>query len=408
MATLLSINSYFYRRDGCDHVFIEHNRLLAERGWRVVPFAMQHAENPPSEWSDYFVTEVEFGKRYSLPQKLARVPNVVYSLEARRKIARLIDAVRPKVAHCHSVYHHISPSVLSVLRGRGVPTVMTLHDLKLACPAYHMFNRGAVCEQCKAGGTFSVVRNRCIKGSTALSGVVWLESVVHRLLDSYAKNVDIFISPCRFYIDKLVEWGWPRDKFVHIPNFVDVKAGQPEASAGRDFLYFGRLSAEKGLLTLIESAARAGVRLRLAGDGPQRAELARCAAEHGADVEFMEHPRGAQLVEAIRASRATVLAAEWYENVPMSILESFALGKPVIGARIGGIPELVEHGVNGWLFASRSVDELAATLRGVEDLPDGAVAEMGRAARRSAEQQFSEQAYLRRLEETYGRLGVAV
>ena len=408
MATLLSINSYFYRRDASEVVFIEHNRLLAERGWRVVPFAMQHAQNPPSEWTDYFVTEVEFGKRYSLPQKLARVPNVVYSLEARRKIARLIDAVRPNVAHCHSVYHHISPSVLGVLRGQGVPTVMTLHDLKLACPAYHMFNRGAVCEQCKAGGTFSVVRNRCIKGSAALSGVVWLESVVHRVLDSYGKNVDVFISPCRFYIDKLVEWGWPRDKFVHIPNFVDVNAWQADPRPGRDFLYFGRLSPEKGLLTLIESAARAGVRLRLAGDGPQRDELVRCAAEHGADVEFMGPLRGAQLVESIRASRATVLAAEWYENAPMSILESFALGKPVIGARIGGIPELIEHGVNGWLFTSRSVDDLAALLRRVEDLSDRGVADAGMAARRLVEQEYSEQAYLRRLGETYRRLGVAV
>lgn len=408
MATLLSINSYFYRRDGSEVVFIEHNRLLTERGWRVVPFAMHHAENPPSEWSDYFVTEVEFGRHYSLPQKLARVPNVVYSLEARRKIARLIDAVRPHVAHCHSVYHHISPSVLGVLRNQGVPTVMTLHDLKLACPAYHMFNRGQVCEQCKEGGTFNVVRNRCIKGSTALSSVVWIESVVHRLLDSYGKNVDLFISPCRFYIDKLAEWGWPRDKFVHIPNFVDVDALQASADAGRGFLYFGRLSPEKGLLTLIESAARAGVALRIAGAGPQRDELRLFAAAQGAQVEFLGHLAGAQLVDAIRASRATILAAEWYENAPMSILESFALGKPVIGARIGGIPELIEDGVNGWLFASRSVEELAALLRQVEDLPDRDVADMGARARRLAEQRYSEQAYLNRLDETYARLGVAV
>ena len=408
MATLLSINSYYYRRDGSEVLFIEHNRLLAKRGWRVVPFAMHHAENPPSEWSDYFVTEVEFGKRYSLPQKLARVPNVVYSLEARRKIGRLIDAVRPHVAHCHSVYHHISPSILGVLHNRGVPTVMTLHDLKLACPAYHMFNRGEVCEQCKERGTFSVVRHRCIKGSAALSSVVWIESVVHRMLDSYGKNVDLFISPCRFYIDKLVEWGWPRHKFVHIPNFVDARAAKASAGAGRGFLYFGRLSAEKGLRTLIESAARAGVRLRIAGAGPQHDELRSCAARHGADVEFMGHLGGEPLVDAIRAARATVLAAEWYENAPMSILESFALGKPVIGARIGGISELIEHGVNGWMFASRAVDELDAVLRQVEDLPDRTVFDMGMAARRLAEERFSEQAYLRRLGETYGRLGVAV
>jgi glycosyltransferase involved in cell wall biosynthesis len=408
MATLLSINSYFYRRDGSEVVFIEHNRLLAERGWRVVPFAMHHPENPPSEWSEYFVTEVEFGRSYSLGQKLRRLPSVVYSFEARRKIAHLIETVRPQVAHCHSVYHHISPSILGVLRSRGVPTIMTLHDLKIACPAYHMFNRGRLCERCKDGRTRNVIRQRCIKGSLALSSIVWIESAVHRMLESYAKNVDLFVSPCRFYIDKLVEWGWPRDKFVHIPNFVDMRRVLADASAGRGFLYFGRLSAEKGLLTLIEAVGRAGVRLRIAGAGPQQDELRSRAAEVGADVEFMGHLSGARLADAVRAARATVLPAEWYENAPMSILESFALGKPVLGTRIGGIPELVAHDVNGWMCAAGSIDELAATLRHVEDLPDRTVADIGARARELAEQQFSEQAYVRRLGTTYHRLGVAI
>lgn len=408
MATLLSVNSYFYRRDGSEVVFIEHNRLLAECGWQVVPFAMHHPQNSPSEWSEYFVSEMEFGQNYGLKEKLARAPKVVYSLEARRNIARLIRAVRPDLAHCHSVYHHISPSILSVLRQQGVPTVMTLHDLKLACPAYHMFNRGALCEQCAHGRTYNVLRHRCIKGSVTLSGLVWLESVVHGLLDSYAKNVDLFISPCRFYIDKLVEWGWPRHKFVHIPNFVDTRALQANTTPGRGFLYFGRLSPEKGLLKLVEAAARAGVPLRLAGSGPQDDALRRRAEELGGDVEFTGHLRGDRLTDAIAAARATVLPAEWYENAPMSVLESFALGKPVIGARIGGIPELIEHGVTGWTFASGSIDELAATLRHVEGLPDRTLTEMGERARRLVDEQFSERAYLTRLGDTYSRLGVAI
>ena len=408
MATLLSVNSYFYRRDGSEVVFIEHNRLLAEHGWRIVPFAMHHADNSPSEWSEYFVSEMEFGQRYGLAQKLARAPKVVYSLEARRNIARLIRAVNPDLAHCHSVYHHLSPSILGVLRQHGVPTVMTLHDLKLACPAYHMFNRGALCEQCAHGRTYNVLRHRCIKGSVTLSGLVWLESVVHRALDSYGKNVDLFISPCRFYIDKLVEWGWPRDKFVHIPNFVDTRSVKANTTAGRGFLYFGRLSPEKGLLALIEAAARAGVRLRIAGTGPQHDALRHRADELGGDVEFTGHLRGDRLTDAISAARATVLPAEWYENAPMSVLESFALGKPVIGARIGGIPELIEDAVTGWTFASGSIDELAATLRHVEELPDHAITEMGERARRLAEQQFSERSYLERLGETYRRVGVVI
>lgn len=408
MATLLSVNNYFYRRDGSEVVFIEHNRLLAERGWRVVPFAMHHPENPRSDWSDYFVSEVEFGQRYGLGQKLSRAPKVVYSLEARRKIARLIQAIDPDVAHCHSVYHHISPSILSVLRSHGVPTVMTLHDLKLVCPAYHMFNRGSLCERCAHGRTYNVLRHRCIKDSVTLSGLVWLEAVVHRVLGSYRKNVDLFISPCRFYIEKLVEWGWPRDMFVHVPNFINTRVLKASTTAGRGFLYFGPLSPEKGLLTLIEAAARAGVQLRIAGAGPQHDTLRRRAAALEADVEFTGHLSGDRLTHAIAAARATVLPAEWYENAPMSVLESFALGKPVIGAHIGGIPELIENDLTGWTFPSGSIHELAAALRRVEELPDRTLTEMGERARRHAEQQFSDQSYLARLGEIYHRFGVAV
>jgi glycosyltransferase involved in cell wall biosynthesis len=408
MPTLLSINSYFYRRDGSEAVFLEHNRLLEERGWRVVPFAMHHENNLTSEWSDYFVTEVEFGKPYTLREKLARVPKVIYSTEARRKIARLIDAVRPDLAHCHSVYHHLSPSILGVLRRAGVPTVMTLHDLKLACPAYHMYNRSGPCEQCKHGRTYNVVRHRCIKDSVTLSGIVFLENLVHRALDSYGKNVDLFIAPCRFYIDKLVEWGWSREKFVHVPNFVDVGTLRPAATAGSGFLYFGRLAPEKGLLTLIEAAARARVRVRLAGAGPDLAALRGRALALGADVEFLGYLSGAELAEAVHAARATVVPSECYENAPISILESFALGKPVIGARIGGIPELIDERETGWTFASRATEELAAVLGDVEALPDRTLVGMGRSARETVERRFSEQAYLSRLGEIYRRFNVAV
>jgi glycosyltransferase involved in cell wall biosynthesis len=285
---------------------------------------------------------------------------------------------------------------------------MTLHDLKLACPAYHMYNRNGPCEECKNGRTYNVVRHRCIKDSVTLSGIVWLENVVHRALDSYGKNIDVFIAPCRFYIEKLAEWGWPKEKFAHVPNFVDVRALRPAATAGRGFLYFGRLAPEKGLATLIAAAGRAKVALRLAGAGPDLAELRSRARELGADVEFLGHLGPNDLARAVHAARATVVPSECYENAPISILESFALGKPVIGARIGGIPELIDEGATGWTFESRAVDELAALLAAVAALPDAALEAMGRSARDSVERRFSEQAYLARLGDVYRRFNVAL
>lgn len=405
MKTLLSVNSYYYRRDGSEVVYLGHNELFQQQGWRVVPFAMQHPLNLPSEWSDNFVTEVEFGADYSFWEKLRRVPKVIYSLEARTAIRRLIDKTKPDICHLHSIYHHLSPSILGAIRAAGVPTVMTLHDLKIACPAYHMFHNGTVCERCKEGGLRQVVKQRCIKDSLSLSSVIFMESLVHQWLNSYGRHIDRFVVPCRFYLDKLVEWGWPRERFVHIPNFVDVDIKAAAHPLGDSLLYFGRLSAEKGLQTLIRAAAASGVALRLAGHGPEQAVLQQLAASLNADVQFLGHLDTQRLREAILASRATVLAAEWYENAPMSILESLALARPVVGADIGGIPELIRPGETGWLFQAGSVEALSKALCDVMQTPTSQVAEMGRAGQGVIAEYYSSARYVERINALYTSLG---
>jgi glycosyltransferase involved in cell wall biosynthesis len=404
MPKLLSINSYHYHRDGSESVYLDHNRMFSEAGWGVVPFAMHHPQNLDTRWSDHFVREIEYGQRYSLLQKATRVPKVIYSLESRQKISRLIAAAKPDIAHCHSIYHHISPSILDVLRSRHIPTVMTLHDLKIACPAYHMFDRGEICERCKGGRIHQVLLRRCIKSSIALSAVIFLEAALHKMLKTYEKGVDKFVVPCKFYLEKLVQWGWDSDQFVHIPNFVDADRFNPQINSGEGFLYFGRLSPEKGLTTLIRSAAQSGARVMLAGDGPQRPLLAQQVRESGADVVFLGRLDREDLHKAVRSSRATVLPSEWFENAPISILESYALGKPVIGARIGGIPELIAEGQSGFTFESGSVEQLAALLGMVENMPGSDVAQMGQFGRALAETKFSKRRYFKRITALYADL----
>lgn len=403
MPNLLSVNSYAYRRDGSGTIFLEHNRLFEARHWKVVPFAMHHPDNIETPWSEHFVEEIEFGKHYSLLQKVARVPKVIYSLEARRKLSKLLQLVQPDVAHLHTIYHHISPSILGLLRDRQIPTCMTLHDLKLGCPAYLMYVDGEICERCKDGKIRNVIARRCIKGSSALSAVVATEAVVHRFLNSYSKDVDIFVSPSMFYIDKLCSWGWPRNKFVHIRNFVDPAAYIPDYSAGKPFLYVGRLAEEKGLVTLITAVAKAKVPLRVVGVGPQSELLKQLASKLGADVKFLGRLLGPALHAEFRAARATVLPSEWYENAPMSILESFALGKPVIAAAIGGIPEMIDAS-NGWLFESRSVDQLADCLVHVAETTDSTLSEAGRNGRLLIEQQYTADLYAERVMHLYARM----
>jgi glycosyltransferase involved in cell wall biosynthesis len=405
--TLLSINNYHYPRGGAEVVFLEQNRMLEDAGWRVVPFAMHHPNNLPSPWSRYFVDELEFGGGYSALGTLKRASKVVYSREARSKLGDLLSRVRPQVAHLHNIYHHISPSILSLLKDQGVPVVMTLHDLKIACPAYKMMAPDGVCERCRGGHLINVVRQRCIKGSLALSGLVYIEAKLHALMDTYAKNVDRFVVPSRFFKDKLTSWGIASEQLHYLPNFVDVSRYQPCAAPGRGFLYFGRLAPEKGVATLIRAAHAAGVPLRIAGTGPEAENLQHLAHQLGASVDFVGYATGDTLHELVRQARAVVLPSEWYENAPMSILEAYALGVPVIGADIGGIPELIREGETGTCFRSGSSEALADRLLRFDRLPDADVRAMGQAAGALVRREFSSTLYGARLLELYRELRVA-
>ena len=299
MPKILSINNYHYRRGGSDVVYFDHAALMVELGWENGFFAMKHPKNLPTPWSRFFVEEIEFGHAYSLPAKAAMAAKVVYSCEARRKLRRLLAEFPADVAHLHCIYHHLSPAIIPVLCRAGVPVVMTAHDLKIACPAYKMFNRTGICECCKRGNFLNVVRHRCIRNSLAASAIVAVETGLHRLLRTYSKLSKIVV-PSRFFLQKFVEWGWPAETFVYIPNFVDAKQFEPNFEPGSYFVYCGRLSPEKGVATLLRAAKTAGTPLKIVGAGPMESELKSLQQELCGDVEFLGYRCGGELHDLIR------------------------------------------------------------------------------------------------------------
>jgi len=406
MPKLLSLNNYHYRRGGSDAVFFDHDALFRESGWESAVFTMQHPKNEPSPWSPYFADELEFGHAYSVWEKVAMAGKVIYSWEARNKLAKLLDVFSPDVAHAHCIYHHLSPSVLGLLHERGIPTVMTAHDLKLACPAYKMLNKHGICEKCRNGNLSHVILNRCIHNSLATSALVAAESAAHKALGLYKKNLDKIVTPSEFYRQKLMEWGWPAEKLVYIPNFLEVSQYSPDYNPGKYFLYFGRLAPEKGVDTLIRAASRAGASLKIAGTGPYEQELKALAEEQGGQIDFLGYCSGDNLKELIRKARAVVLPSEWYENAPISILEAYASGKPVIGARIGGIPEMMPDDETGWLFDSGDVEQLTQCLHNVQGTAEGILAEMGAQARSHVADNYSKERYVNEMSELYSSLGV--
>lgn len=406
MTKLLNLNSYHYRRGGADAVYFDHIKLFDDIGWQTASMAMMHPKNEPSPWRKYFADELEFGSDYGFLQKVGMAGKVVYSLEAKKKLEKLIDDWQPDIAHAHNVYHHLSPSVLSALNKRNIPTVLTAHDFKLACPAYKMFNDKGICERCKGGNLTHVVLNRCVRDSLVISTLIAVESTIHRMFGLYRNTVDRVVVPSRFLFNKLVEWGWPAEKLAYIPNFIHIEQYEPDYRPGDYFVFFGRLAQEKGVDKLLRAAAKAGAKVKILGTGPLEQALKTFAAREQVDVEFLGYRSGDDLKSIIAKSRAVVLPAQWYENAPISIMEAYALGKIIIGSNLGGVPEMVEDDRTGYLFEHDDEQQLVTILARVSQMPDSQLISMGKAAREHVARHFTATNYLDSMLSLYQELGV--
>lgn len=403
MKHLLSVNSYHYRRGGAEAVYLEHARLFEENGWKNTFFSMHHPLNVESDDSKNFARITDGEYAHGPVNKLRVAAATIYNFEAKRKANELIKKQSFDLVHAHCVYHHLTPAIFEAFASAGLPIVLTAHDLKLVCPAYRMMNSKGICEDCKGGRFYRTIGNRCIKGSIAASAIVALEAYLHRAIGSYEKFVSRVIAPSKFYRDKLVEWGTPAEKISYVPNFTQLIDPQHTQDHHGNLLYFGRLSDEKGLHTLIRAAADSGVAVDIAGSGPIEDSLKQAANELAAPVNFLGRLDGPTLWRQVGRARAVIVPSEWYENAPMSVLESFQLARPIIGADIGGIPELIcsDIGEAGFLFAPGDVDGLSQTLRNVSALSQAELQALGEAGRELALSRFSREHYFENVKNIY-------
>jgi len=398
---IVQANKFYFLKGGAERYFLDLSELLSARGHEVIPFSMSHPDNLDTEFAEYFPGRIDYDVRDGLG--LGKALRTIYSREARRMMERLLEDEKPDLVHLHNIYHQLTPSILLALRRRRVPVVQTLHDYKLICPSYLMIAAGDPCERCKGGKFFMAALTRCHRKSFAASSVVALEAYVHRLLRSH-EAVRLFLCPSEFIMKKFIQFGFPRERMLRIPYFIPLDRYQPEYEPGRYYLYLGRLSREKGLSTLLDAAARArGVPLKIAGDGPLRGELLRRIELEKLDwVSYVGFSSGDELRELVRGATFTVVPSEWYENYPFSILESFALGKPVLGSAIGGIPELVVEGETGYLFPVRDAGRLAERIALLYS-ERSRTKQMGVRARAFVEAELNPDRHLDLLSEAYAR-----
>jgi glycosyltransferase involved in cell wall biosynthesis len=383
---VVMVNNYLYLRGGCERVMFNDMQALEAEGIEVIPFSASDDANVETPYSDFFAPGADI--RATGP--LQRAKAAMEAISCKRTadaFDRLLDAVSPDIVHCHNVYGRLSTAILPVAQRRNIPVVLTTHDYKVVCPAYLMLRDGKPCTACLDGRYYRCAVNRCHKGQAAASVVYAIEAYNAKYAGNY-DAVSAFLAPSRFIAGLLRQSGIGEDRVIYHPNSVEPAQYQPSYT-GEYVLSVGRLSHEKGLPTLLKSMVGTKIPMRIAGSGPMEPELRAIAEKDGGSIILEGHCGGEKLAALYRNAAFVVVPSEWFENAPMSILESFAYGKPVVGTRIGGIPEMITEGETGYLVDPGSKDQLRSTISALWENRK-AQSEMGAKARRVVETRFAQ------------------
>jgi glycosyltransferase involved in cell wall biosynthesis len=387
---ILLVNAFHYLRGGVERTYLDESRWLMAAGHDVAHLAIDDERNLESPTAAHFAPAADFGENASAWRQLAQLPRAIWSAPAAARMSDLIREFRPEIAHVHAPSRYLTPSILRPLESARVPVVMTLHDFKPWCTNRILFAHGKPCERCKGGSHWHALTTACVQDSRAKSAVGMIEAYVHASLHAY-RNVRLWIAPSRFVHEKAIEFGVAPARLrllahgVEMPSppsapaaFAPAEEPSPHAFDGTErrvasappdrfpspyVLFSGRLSIEKGveLLAPIARAIRP-TPLAVAGEGPLKSSLEVAACEISS-LHVLGHLDDAELARYRRHAAAVLVPSLFYEHFCYAAAEALLDERPVVAARIGAIPELIEHEVTGQLAAPGDAPALALALR---------------------------------------------
>lgn len=352
---ILLVNKFYYRRGGDCIYMLNLEKLLKAHGHEVAVFAMDYPENLDTPWKKYFPKNMS---------KLMAFTRPFGSHEVKSTFKKLLDDFKPDVVHLNNVHTQLSPVMAELAHQRGIKVVWTLHDYKLLCPRYDCLKNGnTICETCFNGDKKACLDNKCMKESKLASFIGFKEATVWNR-ERLEASTDVFICPSQFMADKMVQGGFSKSKMQTLCNFIDVEKCKYSPTDGTDYTddvvvlpkkedyycFIGRLSHEKGAKTLIEVANQLPYKLVIIGGGPLMDELKSVAHTN---IKFVGFKQWDDIKQLVGKARFSVIPSEWYENNPLSVIEAQCLGTPVLGANIGGIPELTDY-----TFSSGNIADL--------------------------------------------------
>jgi glycosyltransferase involved in cell wall biosynthesis len=343
---IATVYNRYLSRGGEDEVFERETRLLRGAGHHVVPITTQTVAPGGTRDAAFLARESLWSRRW-------------YG-----RFLRILGDERIDIVHVHNVFPVFSPSVLHACARAGVPVVHTLHNYRLICPKATLYRDGGVCNDCPAASVpWPGVRHRCYHGSYSQSAVVAAMLTVHRWLRTWTDKVDAYVALTEFARAKLVAGGLPGHKVFVKPNFVDPDPGPgaPERRGGA--LFVGRLSEEKGVPTLLRAWAALDLPLTIVGDGPLEGSVRRAATASNGGIEYVGREPHADVLQRLGDAQFLVFPSEWYEGMPLSVIEAFSRGTPVVASNLGAMAEIVSHERNGMLFTAGDARDLARAAR---------------------------------------------
>ncbi|MFA6296234.1 MAG: glycosyltransferase family 4 protein [Patescibacteria group bacterium] len=401
---IVQANKFYYLKGGAERYYFNLIKLLESKGHEIIPFSMQDEKNEPSEYSKYFVSNVDFDKK---GQSFKKARRVLYSLEAKKKFEQLICSTKPDLIHIHNIYHQISPSILTIAKKYKIPVVETLHDFKLICPNYTLYSKNELCEQCKKYRYYKCALRKCIKNKFWQSLLASKEMYFHKFIRIYENNVNQFLAPSKFVYDKILKFGIIKpDQITILPEFIFDSTGEGVLSFAKSsqsyILYFGRLIKEKGIKTLINAMKQVkGLELHLAGTGPDEQEFKDLVKKENLNnIKFFGFLDQEKLQQEISNSLFVIHPSEVYETFGLSILENYVLNKPVIASNLGALPEIVKDKQTGLLFKAGDSQDLADKINYLANNQDLAK-QMGDNAKILTEQKYSSDDHYQKIIKIY-------
>ena len=396
---ILLVNKFHYLKGGSEKYYFDLAKLLQEHGHEVAFFSMQDEKNIKTDCKEYFVENSDMNSKNPL-----KAFDIIYSRKNKKIIEKALEDFKPDIVHINNFQRQLSASIIEPIKKRNIPIVFTAHDLQAICPAIVMLdNKKNICEKCLNGKYINCIKGKCVKNSGLKSILGAVEGKYYRWKKIYSRKIDKIIAPSEFYKQKLIQDGIPENKIEALHNFINIEDYNVTIEDEGYALYYGRIIKEKGVLNLIKAFKNIkNSKLYIAGDGPDIEKVKKYIHENNMDdtVKLLGYLNSSQVKEYVRKARFIVVPSIWYENCPYSVLETLAMGKPIIGSNLGGIPELVKDNETGLIYKYNSVIELEEKMNDLLNNKEKAV-QFGKNAKEIAKKDFSKDEYYNKIIEIY-------